>query len=157
MKVENICVKTLITVNKKTTAQSAARLMLKYSIGSLVVVSDNQPVGIVTRGDLVTRVLNKKSLNIKEIELENIMSRELIKAEEDSEVSVAAQLMATHNVKHLLVVKSNLPQKITRIASLNLFAKKPQIAIQISPPMVGIISSSDILKRLDILLAEQKR
>ena len=156
MKVEDICIKTLITVNKKTSASIAAKLMLKHGIGSLIVVSQNQPVGIVTRGDLITRVATRKNADIDEIELEEIMSKKLIKTEETSEVLEAARLMAIHNVKHLLVTKSGLPEKISRIVSLDLFEKKPENSIQISPPMVGIISASDILKRLDVLAIEKK-
>ncbi len=151
MKVDEICIKTLITINKAASAIIAAKLMLKHSIGSLIVVSDNQPIGIVTRGDLISHTANKKNENLDLMKIEDIMSRNLIKIEENIEVLEAANLMARYNIKHILVIKSNLPQKISRIVSLNLFAKKPENPIQITPPMVGIISVSDILKRLEAI------
>ncbi|MBI4649837.1 CBS domain-containing protein [Candidatus Desantisbacteria bacterium] len=154
MKIEDICTKTLITVNKNTPAKAAAKLMLKHDIGSLVVVSMNQPIGIVTRGDMITKVIGKK--NMEAVVLDDIMSNKLIKTEENNEVLEAAKLMADHNVKHILVIKSKLPQKITRIAHLNLFEQKPENSVQITPPMVGIISASDILKRLEILNMKKK-
>ncbi|MBI5206573.1 MAG: CBS domain-containing protein [Candidatus Firestonebacteria bacterium] len=157
MKVEDICTKILITVNNNTTACIAAKLMLKHGIGSLLVVSQREPIGIVTRGDLIKRVISKKDINIDTVELGEIMSKKLIKTEENSDVLEAAQLMAKHNVKHLLVTKSSLTQKVFRIAcSLDIYDKKSESSIQITPPMVGIISASDILKRIELLALEKK-
>ena len=154
LKVEEICTKTLITVNQTTKASIAAKLMLKHGIGSLIVVSQNQPIGIITRGDLITRVIGKD--NNRSLELESIMSKTLLLIEETGEVLDAAKIMAENNVKHLLVTKSVLTQKISRIASLDLIEKKPESTIKISQPMVGIISASDVLKRIDLLAAEKE-
>ena len=46
-----------ITVDEKTSVRSAASLMQRYSVSSLVVVEGPRLLGIVIEKDLVTRVL----------------------------------------------------------------------------------------------------
>ncbi len=90
------------TISKGTSIEEAAKKMTKKSIGSLVVVEKGQPSGIVTKTDLVRRVLavgKDTSLPIEEI-----MSPQIISIEYDQPIFEGLLLMLRHKITHLLVM-----------------------------------------------------
>lgn len=57
MRVSGIMVKNPITASPDTSIKEIAKLMQENSIGSVILVKDNKPIGIVTESDLVRRIL----------------------------------------------------------------------------------------------------
>jgi len=57
MRVSGIMVKNPITASPGTSVKEIAKLMQENSIGSVILVKDDKPIGIVTERDLVRRVL----------------------------------------------------------------------------------------------------
>ena len=57
MQVSGIMVKDPVTSNPDISIKEIAKLMQEHSIGSVILVKDDKPVGIVTERDLVQRVL----------------------------------------------------------------------------------------------------
>ncbi|MBF0286238.1 MAG: CBS domain-containing protein [SAR324 cluster bacterium] len=90
------------TIGKGTSIQEAANKMTKKSIGSLVVVEKGQPIGIVTKTDLVRRVLAvSKETNLP---IEEIMSPQILSIEYDRPIFEGLLLMLRHKITHLLVI-----------------------------------------------------
>ncbi|HUV25504.1 MAG TPA: CBS domain-containing protein [Methanomassiliicoccales archaeon] len=85
------------------TAREAAQLMKKKEVGSLVIVENNQPVGILTEKDLVEKVVSENLLPSKVI-VENIMSAPLVIASPGDSVVDAAERMAHLKLRRLPVV-----------------------------------------------------
>ena len=59
LKVENIMVEDVVTVEADEVATKAVELMNKHEIGCLIVTKHGKPIGIVTERDLLKRVLAK--------------------------------------------------------------------------------------------------
>lgn len=57
MRVSGIMVKNPITASPDNSVKEIAKLMQENSIGSVILVKDDKPIGIVTERDLVRRVL----------------------------------------------------------------------------------------------------
>jgi len=57
MRVSGIMVKNPITASPDKSVKEIAKLMQENSIGSVILVKDDKPIGIVTERDLVRRVL----------------------------------------------------------------------------------------------------
>jgi len=57
MRVSGYMVKNPITSGPETSVKDIAKLMQENSIGSVILVEDKKPIGIVTESDLVQRVL----------------------------------------------------------------------------------------------------
>src|SRR5919198_2298954 len=97
----------LETIDVTENAQEAAKKMNHKRISSVLVVDrDNkseEPIGIVTERDLVTRVC-APGRGSKEVGIREIMSSPLATIEPEASVETAADLMLSNRVRHLLVV-----------------------------------------------------
>ena len=150
MMVGDICIKSLITVDSDTSCLAASKLMVKHGIHSLVVVSENRPVGIITKSDIIKRVILNKTSHTENRPVMEFMTRSMLTALEDASVADACRTMVEYGVRHLLVVKKQVNYTISRLASVNNFDM--DVETQILPPMVGMLSIVDILKNIPKLI-----
>ena len=67
------------TARLDDTVQDIAVLMNKYQIGCVIIVDEEQPVGIVTERDIMKRVVSK-GLVPKDSKVADVMSKPLITA-----------------------------------------------------------------------------
>lgn len=113
LKVEDIMVEEVVTVDAKVTVKEAANIMNEHEIGCLIVVKHGKAAGIVTERDMLTRVL-AASRNPQQTRVLDIMSSPLIVAHPEMELEEAAKLMFKMKVKKLPVVSNgNLVGLIT--------------------------------------------
>jgi IMP dehydrogenase len=94
-----------VTLEKTQTIFEAAKLMNEQNIGFVPVVAGKMPVGVVTDRDLVIRGLAKQLDGNTPIE--QVMSATCITVEPHHSISDAADKMAKHQVRRLLVVDQN--------------------------------------------------
>jgi CBS domain-containing protein len=113
--VKDIMVKPVKTINYNKTVRDAAALMKKYGKGSLIVVKNKKPIGIITADDIIHKIVAK---NIKptSIKVKDVMSSPLITITSDSTCVDAAKKMRRNNVKRLPVVDNG---KLVGIVSLD--------------------------------------
>ena len=104
MKIEEIMVKNIITLQRDISAYDAVRIMNKNRIGCLVVVDNDQIVGILTERDMLERVL-EKCKNPKETRVSEIMTGGIMVGKPDMEIADAARLLFEKNVKKLPIVE----------------------------------------------------
>ena len=57
LKVEDVMVENVVSVQEKATVKEAAELMNQHEIGCLIVVKKGKPVGIVTETDMMKKVI----------------------------------------------------------------------------------------------------
>lgn len=103
-RLKDIMVEDVITVNARATVKTAAAIMNKHEIGCLIVADKEKAVGIVTERDILKRVIPKSEAPEK-IRVTEIMSKPLLTAKPEMEISEAAKIMFTKNVKKLPVVE----------------------------------------------------
>jgi len=113
----DIMIKKVITIELDKTAQDAAKLMAEHSIGSLVIVSDGEPAGIVTERDLVRKVCAKDIASSK-VPLSNVMSSPVIWAEPDVPIETAVQRMFNNKIRRLLVLEDGKLVGIVTVSDL---------------------------------------
>jgi CBS domain-containing protein len=96
----------VVTVTKDTSVMKAAKIMLDKNIGSVIVVEDYRPVGIVTERDISYRVVakDKKPSRVK---IGEIMSSPLITVKQNTTLTEASKIMARHNLRRLPVIEGN--------------------------------------------------
>lgn len=82
----------------------AAKLMSERGVGSIIVVKNGVPIGIITERDVLTKVV---ALNLvpARVRIGRVMSSPLITVAPDADVTDAARLMAAHNIRRLPVVE----------------------------------------------------
>jgi len=104
LKVEDIMVRNVMSVKGTMTIENAVKLMNDHRIGSLVVVENGKPAGIVTERDMLTRVL-LASKDPKKTKVAKVMSQPLIVGTTQMKLEEAVRLMIKHKIKKLPVTK----------------------------------------------------
>jgi len=113
----------VITVDSTQSAKNAARLMTKFNISGLVVLSKGNLVGILTERDILTRVVasgrQPESVTVKEVMTEPVIVVNPIMPLED-----AVKIMLLEKIKKLPVVTK----------------------LEESLKLVGILSHTDVVR-----------
>jgi len=102
--VKEIMTKPAVQINHNVTVQMAAKEMVKSRVGSIVVVKNKRPVGIITETDLNKKIVapGKDPKKIKAIE---IMSSPIVFSEPNDDIETAVEKMEKHKIKRLPVIE----------------------------------------------------
>jgi len=101
--IESIMTAKVETTKPTESLKNALKRIVARNIGSIVVVEENEPVGILTERDIsrcVARGTNALKRHVK-----NVMSSPLITVETTESVQDAMALMLKHGIRRLPVVK----------------------------------------------------
>lgn len=101
-KVKDLMTKDLITINTKESVISVSELMIEKNIGSVIVVDDNMPIGIITERDIVKKVIENCN-ELCNVPVEEIASKNLITISPDESIKHALIKMFEHRIKRLPV------------------------------------------------------
>lgn len=105
IKVEQLMKTDLARVQSGNTAAMAATVMQQRAIGSVFVERRGEIVGIVTESDIVRKVVGLHRLPERTF-VEEIMSAPVIGIETNRPIIEAADLMESHQTRHLAVTKA---------------------------------------------------
>ena len=111
---ESLIIRDLHTITPETTVEEAEKIMRENKIAGLPVVKDGKLVGILTNRDI-------RFYRGKRIKVENLMTKDVITAEEGITLEEAVEIMHTHRIEKLPIVRDGR--------------------------LVGLITAKDILKR----------
>jgi len=92
-----------LMIGIEATAAKAARAMCTEEVGSVIIVKNTKPTGIVTEEDLACKVV-AKDLKPSSVHVSDIMSTPLITVSAEKTVVDAARMMVKHKVRRLPVV-----------------------------------------------------
>ncbi|MFP3985028.1 MAG: cyclic nucleotide-binding/CBS domain-containing protein [Candidatus Bathyarchaeia archaeon] len=124
LKVRDVMVKEVITVDAKSTVKEAADIMNRFEIGCLIVTKSGKAIGILTERDLLKRVVSKVK-NPRKTKVEAVMSKPLIVVEQDMDLEEAAQLMFKLKIKKLPIVENGQLMGLVTLTDLARF--QPQL------------------------------
>ena len=96
----------LVTVQPKETVDLASKLMKDRDIGSLIVVKDGKPVGIVTEKDIVAKVVAEDA-KPSAVMVKQIMSSPVKTIHPHESIEDAARLMAKNRIRRLVVLEKD--------------------------------------------------
>ncbi len=103
LKVEDVMVREVITLDEDATVREASEIMNKFEIGCLIAVSKGKAMGIITERDLLKRVV-AEARDAKKTKVKDIMSSPLVVVEPNLELEEAVKLMFQMKIKKLPVV-----------------------------------------------------
>jgi len=130
IKVKDIASSPVITVSYNSKVADVARVMKNYKIGSVIVVDEkNEPIGIVTKSDIIERVLAEDK-DPQTTKVTEIMSSPLISVNSETSVQDAAKLMRKKKISRLCVFYKG---KLVGIISL-------RDIIRVAPELIDIIT-----------------
>lgn len=124
LKIEDIMVKEVITIDENSTVKEAADIMNRFEIGCLIVTDNGKAVGIVTERDLLKRVISQAK-NSRRTKVSVVMSRPIIVVEPEMDLEEAAKLMFKLKIKKLPVVENGHLEGLVTLSDLARF--QPQM------------------------------
>ena len=140
VKVKEIMKNHVITVDPEVNVSDAAKIMTNNRVGSLVVMKDDKPTGIVTDDDIVSVIATGK--NPKEVKIKDLprTKRRFITASPDEDVLKVTRKMIRNGVKRIPVVKDG---KLMGIVS-------DKEILLMSPELIDILSEK-LKMRVDMV------
>ncbi|MDH3361644.1 MAG: CBS domain-containing protein [Nitrosopumilus sp.] len=121
MTIADVMTKSVVSIDATMTINEAAKMMEDAKVGAIIIMKNNQPVGIVTDRDFAVKVAAHAyqiSTPIKQI-----MSSPLISISSDETVRAAGDLMHKSGVRKLPVIdKGDVVGIITATDIVNLLA-----------------------------------
>ena len=106
IKIQDWMSKPVITVEENDPVEKVIKLMDEHNIGSVPVVYNNKPVGIITERDIIRRVVSKGE-DIKSIKVKKVMTKKPVTVEHDSSLLEVTRLMSKNNFRRLIVVNND--------------------------------------------------
>lgn len=101
--VRDVMTRTVVTAPPDMSAAQAGKKMVENRVGSIIIVKDGKPVGIVTESDMVANVIFK-NLKPSSVRLEQLMSKPLITTKSSDDVHEAVLMMARKKIRRLPVI-----------------------------------------------------
>ena len=103
LRVEDVMITEVITIDENASVKDAANIMNKYEIGSLIAVRKGKAIGIITERDLLKRVI-VDAKNAKKTKVSEAMSSPLEVIAAGTDLEEAIRLMFQKKIKKLPVV-----------------------------------------------------
>jgi len=95
----------IISIDAESLVVDAAKIMIDKEIGSIIVTEDETPVGIITKSDMLARVIVAYH-DPKKLLVTKIMSRPLICIDKGSTILDAMRFIRDQDI-HIVLVKDN--------------------------------------------------
>ncbi|TET62127.1 CBS domain-containing protein [Candidatus Bathyarchaeota archaeon] len=103
LKVEDVMVKEVITIDENSTIKEAAEVMNKFEIGCLIAVRKGKAMGILTERDVLKRVV-ADARDTTKTNVKKVMTSPLVVVEPGTDLEEAVKLMFQMKIKKLPVV-----------------------------------------------------
>jgi CBS domain-containing protein len=105
IRVKDVMVKEVQISDSTTHISQIAKQMKRNNISSVVIVDKNQPVGIITERDIVTRIVANDG-DPSKISVGEVMTKPVIAVLEETLLTEAIDLMKNKSIRRLVVVNS---------------------------------------------------
>jgi CBS domain-containing protein len=102
MKLNEIFTRSVVTARPEETLAAVALRMQKHNVGTVVIVEEQRPVGIVTDRDLAL-ALGARRVS-PQTEVQKVMTRHVLAIPEDTGIYTATKFMREREVRRLPIV-----------------------------------------------------
>lgn len=128
LKVRDVMSSPVIEGSEDETAEQIAQKMEKYNVGSVVITRNGAPVGIVTKTDLIWKVVSR-NLKPSEIKASSIMSSPIHSVNAETSIEDTLRKMTALKVSRLAVTYKN---KLVGVVSV-------KDILQVTPEILEIV------------------
>jgi CBS domain-containing protein len=131
---ELVSVKEIMRMDVKTarpdsTVKEVVEKMNRFNIGSIIIVQERRPIGIITERDILRKVV-EHCLDPGFCKAKEIMTTPILTAGEDMSLDDAAKLMTTRKIKKIPIVRNEILVGILTATDL----------IEKNPTLIGVLS-----------------
>ncbi len=100
--VDDVVAENVVTVERDTSVSTAVGKMVDHDVGSVVVVEDDKPVGVLT--DRTIALALEDNPNVAEMPAEELIDDDLISVDASTDIFETLQLMRDEGIRRLPVV-----------------------------------------------------
>ena len=104
--VRDVMTKDVKVIGPDSSVHQVVAAMNKYNIGSIIVVKDDKPVGVISERDILRRVV-EPCLSPETISAKQIMTSPVITVSESASIGEVVKLMAEKRVRKIPVMKKD--------------------------------------------------
>ncbi len=115
----------VLTALRSTNVAKAAKMMAEVDVGSVIVIEDKKPVGIITERDVLMKVVSG-DVKPSTVRVGKIMSAPLITISPDKDIVEAARIMAKNKIRRIPVVEGG--KLVGIITSSDITSISPELA-----------------------------
>ncbi len=101
--IRDIMTRDVCTAEKNETLLDATKKMLEFGVGSIVIVENEKPIGIVTERDIIEKVVVKNKVPSR-VKLKDIMTKPIITVKPTTSLREAVNIMLKKGIRRLPVV-----------------------------------------------------
>lgn len=112
----DVAIRHLLTVDAGSTLRRAAKVMTDRSVGSAVVIENENVAGIITERDILRAIAADQ--NLDETLVDAVMTRDVVSGSPGWTLVKAVQTMNTGGFRHLLVMEMDDPVGIVSLRDL---------------------------------------
>jgi CBS domain-containing protein len=139
--VRDIMIKDLLTISENESALKAAQVMTENGVSCLIVLADDQPIGIVTERDFIKKICLKE-LKLSSVRVGDMMSRIRTSALPDTPIDVAVQRMVNNRIRRLPIIENG---KVVGIITVTDLAKHLRTILLLNNTLSSsILSQSNV-------------
>jgi predicted transcriptional regulator len=102
MSISELMTHPVMRIDEDSTIQEAVEIMGKESFGTLLVTREGKDVGIITAGDIISKIVAKKK-EVETIKVKEIMSSPLVTIDKKMTGEDALRTMVNNDVRRLLI------------------------------------------------------
>jgi signal-transduction protein with cAMP-binding, CBS, and nucleotidyltransferase domain len=106
LRIEDVIIRKVITIDSEASAQDATNKMKQYSTSCLVVLSENRIDGILTTRDLITRVV-ARGLEPGKVRVTDIATRPVIMMRPETPLEEAIKIMLQRKIKKIPLISGD--------------------------------------------------
>jgi CBS domain-containing protein len=129
--VRDVMTKEPVAMSSDATVAEAAKAMSEHRIGSVVVMNEGSPYGIVTDRDITVRAVATGS-DPSTLKLADICTKALAAVRPDQSVDDAIKIMKSHDVKRVVVMTDHNLEGIVSLGDLTARGEGEDVQADIS-------------------------
>lgn len=128
----------LYSVTPDTMVFDAIKLMAEVKVGALLVLEDEQLVGIVSERDYARKVI-LESRSSRETPVRDVMTNVVLTVTPEQSIDECLLLMSKHHIRHLPVAENGKPIGMLSVMDVvrNIILEKEQIIDQLEHYITG--------------------
>lgn len=130
-KVKDAMNRKLVYTSPNETVLNAVKEMLKYKVGSILVIDKGKLIGILTEKDIIAKIV-ALNWNPEKMTVSKIMSKNVLSGTPDMELTAAARMMIDLKIRKLPVI--NKGKVVGMLTSTDI--------LRIAPGLIDILSET---------------
>ena len=102
MRISNLMEKPVLRIDEDSTVQTAAEIMGKKHIGSLLVTKGKDDIGIITERDILSKVIAEKQ-SLDAVKVKDVMSYPVITYDQNSQGEAIIKAMHEQGIRRVFI------------------------------------------------------